>query len=127
MPYMRLPAKGAGWGNNPHPPVQAPIATSASSSSSSVSTAEKESATPLVDKIGEMAERLREQMGTTNGRERDEVTVETNVDDITEEERLRQEKIPRNPKKRMWEEQDLSAQKGKEKAVEEGQGQRDEL
>lgn len=43
----------------------------------------------MIDQIGDMAESTKQ---------------ETNVDDISPEERERQEEIPRNPKKRMYEE-----------------------
>ena len=128
--HMHLPGKGGGWGRR-----SAVDSSSASSSvagqssatpmtvadSSSASVAEESSATPMIDKIGEMAERVREQMvghGDADVPEDDEgdggtekEKEETNVDDITAEERERQENIPRNPKKRMWEEQDLSKQR----------------
>ena len=110
--HMPLPGKGGGWG-----------ARSAVNSPSASSVAEEISATPMVDKIGEMAERVREQMvghGDADGpeggeedveSEKDKEKEETNVDDISAEERERQENIPRNPKKRMWEEEDLSNQR----------------
>lgn len=44
----------------------------------------------MIDQIGDMTE------GKINGEE-------TNVDDISPEEKQRQEEIPRNPKKRMYE------------------------
>ena len=44
----------------------------------------------MIDQIGDMAE----------GKSDEE---ETNVDDISQEERQRQEEAPRNPKKRMYE------------------------
>lgn len=43
----------------------------------------------MIDQIGEMAE--------------DSKHEETNIDDISPEERKRQEEMPRNPKKRMFE------------------------
>jgi protein transport protein SEC20 len=57
----------------------------------------------MIDQIGDMVEK--------NGRLEDE----TNIDDVSPEERQRQEGIPRNPKKRMYE------------ATEVEQNQRDEL
>lgn len=49
----------------------------------------KEDGPPMVEEVGKMAQ--------------DAKNRETNVDDITDEERRRQEDQPRNPKKRMME------------------------
>lgn len=63
------------------------------------------SITTMVDKIGEMAERIRDQVNQNDGVPEDEESGKgTNIDDISDEERARQEAQPRNPKKRMWEE-----------------------
>lgn len=52
----------------------------------------------LIDEIGKMVEDSEEQ-------------EETNIDDISEEERQRQAELPRNPKKRMFEATDVPQQK----------------
>ncbi|PWY70372.1 syntaxin [Aspergillus sclerotioniger CBS 115572] len=52
----------------------------------------------LIDEIGEMVEESEKQ-------------EETNIDDISEEERQRQAELPRNPKKRMFEATDVPQQK----------------
>ncbi|CAK96428.1 uncharacterized protein An02g11990 [Aspergillus niger] len=52
----------------------------------------------LIDEIGKMVEESEEQ-------------EETNIDDISEEERQRQAELPRNPKKRMFEATDVPQQK----------------
>lgn len=53
----------------------------------------------MVEQIGKMAEEsTKEQHPEVSKKE------ETNVDDISPEERERQEEMPRNPKKRMYEE-----------------------
>lgn len=72
-PYVVVGAKGGGWNNPPWPSAQAGGEGS------------------LVDKIGKMAEKSQRQHEGTN------------VDDISDEERKRQEQLPRNPKKRMFE------------------------
>lgn len=52
----------------------------------------------LIDEIGKMVEESEEQ-------------EETNIDDISEEERQRQAELPRNPKKRMFEATDIPQQR----------------
>ena len=52
----------------------------------------------LIDEIGQMVEESEKQ-------------EETNIDDISEEERQRQAELPRNPKKRMFEATDVPQQK----------------
>lgn len=75
--------KGGGWGHNNIPPHQ----TVASSPKG-------EDGRSVVDEIGQMAEKRVEAQPGTKG---------TNINDISEEEKSRQEEMPRNPKKRMWE------------------------
>lgn len=64
---------------------------------------EQEETDRIIDQIGDMVEK--------NSRSEEE----TNIDDVSPEERQRQEEIPRNPKKRMYE------------ATEVEQNRRDEL
>lgn len=85
---------------------------SASTVESPESTAER-----IMQEIEDMADQAKreqqEQQEQAQGSIEDE---ETNVDDISPEERARQDAMPRNPKKRMWEEN-----------VEGGDAKRDEL
>lgn len=53
------------------------------------------------DQIAKMVDEREAEEREGPGQEQEDVT---NVDDVTPEERERQEKLPRNPKKRMWEE-----------------------
>lgn len=75
--------KGGGWGQSNVPPQQ-----------NSAGHSRQEDDQSMVNKIGEMADKGAEAHPDGKG---------TNVDDISEEEKARQEELPRNPKKRMWE------------------------
>jgi protein transport protein SEC20 len=72
---VHLPAKGAPWDGGP-PPQQPPLS--------------EQTQQTMVEEVGKMVDEMKEGRGT-------------NVDDISDEERRRQEEMPRNPKKRMME------------------------
>ncbi|KAL9113433.1 MAG: hypothetical protein Q9227_002474 [Pyrenula ochraceoflavens] len=72
--------KGGGWGHQ-RPQEE--------------SRAKEDSETPNVDEIGRIIDHADKQFEEGKG----------GIDDISSEERMRQEEIPRNPKKRMWEQE----------------------
>lgn len=82
---VHLPAKGGGWDYAPPAQQEAPHSKSET----------------MVEKVGRMMDEAAE--GGAGGEERDGGEGGTNVDDISPEERSRQDQQPRNPKKRMME------------------------